>query len=44
MNVRVSMAPTDTDQLVETQSEWNDKGYYWAVPYVAEGTYFLLPR
>ena len=44
VNVRVSMAPADTDQLVETQSEWNDKGYYWAVPYVAEGTYFLLPR
>ena len=43
VNVRVSMAPADTDQLVETQGEWNDKGYYWAVPYVAEGTYFL-PR
>ena len=43
VNVRVSMAPADTDQLVETQGEWNDKGY-WAVPYVAEGTYFLLPR
>lgn len=42
-NVRVSMAPADSDQLVETQGEWNEKGY-WAVPYVAEGTYFLLPR
>lgn len=41
-NVRVSMAPADTDQLVETTGEWNDKGY-WSVPYVAEGTYFLLP-
>ena len=42
MNVRVSMAPVDTDELVEAEGEWNDKGY-WTVPYLTEGTYFLLP-
>ena len=41
-NVRVSVSPADTDQLMDAKSEWNDKGY-WSVPYVAEGTYFLLP-
>ena len=40
-DVRVSLAPADADELVETEGEWNDKGY-WSVPYVAEGTYFLL--
>ncbi len=39
--IRVSMAPADADTLIETESVWNEKGY-WSVPYIAEGTYFLL--
>ena len=40
-NVRASMAPADRDTLIETESVWNEKGY-WSVPYLEEGTYFLL--
>lgn len=41
--LKVSLSPSDTDTLVETDSAWNDKGY-WTVPYQAEGTYFPLPQ
>ena len=40
-NVRVSLAPADEDTLIEAEGVWNEKGY-WSVPYVEEGTYFLL--
>lgn len=40
-DVRVSLAPAEKDTLIETQGEWNEKGY-WSVPYLEEGTYFLL--
>lgn len=40
-NVRVSLAPADEDTLIEVESVWNEKGY-WTVPYLEEGTYFLL--
>ena len=40
-DVRVSLAPVDTDRLVETESTWDEHGY-WSVPYLEEGTYFLL--
>ena len=40
-DVRVSLAPADEDTLIETEGVWNDKGY-WSVPYLEEGTYFLL--
>ena len=39
--VRVSVAPADSDILVETESSWNEHGY-WSVQYLEEGTYFLL--
>ena len=35
----VTLSPAETDYLVETESAWNDKGY-WTVPYQTEGTYF----
>ncbi len=40
-NVRVSLAPAGEDSLIETEAVWNEKGY-WSVPYLQEGTYFLL--
>ena len=40
-DVRVSLAPADTDKLVETEGTWDEHGY-WSVPYLEEGTYFLL--
>jgi hypothetical protein len=40
-NVRASLAPADRDTLVEAESVWNERGY-WSVPYLEEGTYFLL--
>lgn len=40
-SVRASMAAADRDTLVETESVWNEKGY-WSVMYLEEGTYFLL--
>lgn len=40
-DVRVSLAPADTDTLIEAPGVWNEKGY-WSVPYLEEGTYFLL--
>ena len=40
-NVRVSLAPAGEDSLIETEAVWNEKGY-WSVPYLREGTYFLL--
>ena len=40
-DVRVSLAPADEDTLIEAPGEWNEKGY-WSVPYLEEGTYFLL--
>lgn len=40
-DVRISLAPAGSDSLVEAEGEWNEKGY-WSVPYLQEGTYFLL--
>lgn len=40
-DVRISLAPAGTDSLIETEGIWNEKGY-WSVPYLQEGTYFLL--
>ncbi len=40
-NVRISLAPVGSDSLIEAESVWNEKGY-WSVPYLQEGTYFLL--
>lgn len=40
-NIRVSLAPAGEDSLIETEAVWNEKGY-WSVPYLQEGTYFLL--
>ena len=40
-DVRISLAPADQDTLVETDGSWDEHGY-WSVPYVEEGTYFLL--
>ncbi len=41
VNVRISLAPAGSDDLTELESVWNEKGY-WSVPYLQEGTYFLL--
>ena len=41
--VRVSVAPANEDRLVEAPGTWNDNGF-WSVPYVEEGTYFLLQQ
>ncbi len=38
---RVSVAPADSDTLVETEGVWDERGF-WSVPYTAEGTYFIL--
>lgn len=40
-SVRISLAPVGSDELTETESIWNEKGY-WTVPYLKEGTYFVL--
>ena len=40
-DVRISLAPVGEDDLIETEGIWNEKGY-WSVPYLQEGTYFLL--
>ncbi|MBR3334649.1 MAG: hypothetical protein IKG23_10195 [Clostridia bacterium] len=40
-DVRISLAPAGADSLIETEGMWNEKGY-WSVPYLQEGTYFLL--
>ena len=40
-DVRITLAPSDKDTLVETEGSWDEHGY-WSVPYVEEGTYFLL--
>ena len=40
-DVRISLAPVGEDDLIETDGVWNEKGY-WSVPYLQEGTYFLL--
>lgn len=40
-DVRISLAPSGEDRLVETECVWNEKGY-WSVPYTDEGTYFVL--
>lgn len=38
--LKVSLAPSDSDTLVEAEPVWSDKGY-WTLPYQEEGTYFL---
>ena len=40
-DVRISLAPAGEDSLMETEGVWNETGY-WSVPYLQEGTYFLL--
>ena len=40
-DVRISLAPAREDSLIEIEGEWNENGY-WSVPYLQEGTYFLL--
>ena len=40
-DVRVSLAPADEDTLIDTQGTWDEQGF-WSVPYIEEGTYFLL--
>ena len=41
--LRFSVAPSDTEQMNETDAAWNEDGY-WSVPYVEEGTYFPLQK
>ena len=38
---RVSVALPDSEVLTETQGVWDDRGF-WSVPYLNEGTYFIL--
>ena len=38
--IRASVAPADSDLLVETEAEWD--GGYWSIQYLEEGTYFIL--
>lgn len=41
-DVRISLVPADDEELVETEGVvWDEHGY-WSVPYLEEGTYFLL--
>ena len=40
-DVRVSLVPTDSDELVQTEPLWNERGY-WTVEYLEEGTYMIL--
>lgn len=39
--VRVSVAPSDSDQLMDAEVVWDGRGY-WSVQYLEEGTYFIL--
>ena len=38
---RVSVAPADSDSLMEADGMWDERGF-WSVPYLEEGTYFIL--
>ena len=38
---RVSVASEDSEVLTETLGVWDDRGF-WSVPYLNEGTYFIL--
>ena len=38
--IRVSVAPSDSDQLVDARIMWDERGY-WNVQYLEEGTYFI---
>ena len=38
---RVSVAAPDSEMLKETRGVWDDRGF-WSVPYLEEGTYFIL--
>ena len=40
-DVRVSLAPVNSDMLMETECIWDERGF-WSVQYQAEGTYFVL--
>lgn len=40
-DVRVSLAPSDTDTLEQAEGVWDEHGY-WSVRYLTEGTYFVL--
>ena len=37
--LKVSLSPAETDSLTETETAWNESGY-WTVPYQDDGTYF----
>lgn len=39
--VRASVVPADSDQMMETEAEWDGSGY-WSIQYLEEGTYFIL--
>ena len=41
--LRFALAPADRDALTELESVWHEDGY-WSVPYITEGTYFLLQK
>ncbi len=38
---RVSVAAPDSETLKDTRGVWDDRGF-WSVPYLEEGTYFIL--
>ena len=40
-DVRVSLVPADSDEIVQTETSWNEHGY-WTVQYLEEGTYMIL--
>ena len=40
-DMRITLAPTDEDRLVEAEGVWDEHGF-WSVQYTEEGTYFLL--
>ena len=39
--LRISLSPADSEDLLETDSVWDEHGF-WVVPYTGEGTYLLL--
>ena len=40
-DIHISLVPLDDDTLVETESVWDERGY-WSVQYREKGTYFVL--
>lgn len=39
--LRASVAPSESNTLMETRIEWDGDGY-WSIQYLEEGTYFIL--